>query len=458
MAAREDQPGDRRLVAYLVPADPKEGIPPLSELRAFVGRRLPGFMVPAVFTELASLPLTASGKLDRAALPSPDAARPELAGGYVAPATPAEELLAGIWAQVLGITRVGVTDSFFDLGGHSLLATQVISRVRGVFGVEVALAALFDQPTVAGLAAVVEGTAPGVAAPPVTAAGRGGRLPLSFAQQRLWFLDQLDPGSVEYSMPSPVRLGADLDVAALGAALGAVVGRHEVLRTRLVAGPDGVAYQVIDPPAPFPLPVADVSGQPDPVAAARGLVAADAAAPFDLAAGPLIRASVIRLGPAGHVLALSMHHVVSDEWSARIFRRELGVLYAAFGRGEPDPLPPLVVQYADFAVWQRRWLAGEVLAGQLAYWRGRLAGAPVLELPADRPRPPVRSTAGAVAQFSVPGGDGGGVAGGGPRRRRDDVHDAARGVCGASGPVQRPGRCGGGHPGREPQPRWRPRT
>ncbi len=252
VAAREDQPGDRRLVAYLVPADPKEGIPPLSELRAFVGRRLPGFMVPAVFTELASLPLTASGKLDRAALPSPDAARPELAGGYVAPATPAEELLAGIWAQVLGITRVGVTDSFFDLGGHSLLATQVISRVRGVFGVEVALAALFDQPTVAGLAAVVEGTAPGVAVPPVTAAGRGGRLPLSFGQQRLWFLDQLDPGSVEYSMPSPVRLGADLDVAALGAALGAVVGRHEVLRTRLVAGPDGVAYQVIDPPGAVP--------------------------------------------------------------------------------------------------------------------------------------------------------------------------------------------------------------
>ena len=203
-------------------------------------------------------------------------------------------------------------------------------------------------------------------------------------------------------MPSPVRLGADLDVAALGAALGAVVGRHEVLRTRLVAGPDGVAYQVIDPPGPFPLPVIDVCGDADPVAAARALVAADAAAPFDLAAGPLIRASVIRLGPAGHVLALSMHHVVSDEWSAGIFRRELGVLYAAFGRGEPDPLPPLVVQYADFAVWQRRWLAGDVLDAQLAYWRGQLAGAPVLELPADRPRPPVRSTAGALTRFSVP--------------------------------------------------------
>ena len=177
--------------------------------------------------------------------------------------------------------------------------------------------------------------------------------------------------------------------------------RHEVLRTRLVAGPDGVAHQVIDPPAPFPLPVADVSVQADPVAAARGLVAADAAAPFDLAAGPLIRAVLIRLAAGEHVLALSMHHVVSDEWSAGIFRRELGVLYAAFGRGEPDPLPPLVVQYADFAVWQRRWLAGDVLDGQLAYWRGQLAGAPVLELPADRPRPLARSAAGAVVQFTV---------------------------------------------------------
>ena len=253
-------------------------------------------------------------------------------------------------------------------------------------------------------------------------------MPLSFAQQRLWFLDQLDPGSVEYSVPSPVRLGGELDVAALGAALGAVTTRHEVLRTRLVAGPDGVAYQVIGPPAPFPLPVADVSGQPDPVAAARGLVAVDAAAPFDLAGGPLIRAVLVRLAAGDHVLALSVHHVVSDEWSAGILRREMSVLYEAFRRGEPDPLPPLAVQYADFAIWQRRWLAGDVLEGQLAYWRGRLAGAPVLELPADRPRPPVRSTAGAVTEFSCPGGDGGGAAGGGPRRRRDDVHDVARGV------------------------------
>ena len=280
VVAASGQGDDHRLVAYLVPADPAEGIPPVSELRAFLQQRLPDFMIPAAFTELAALPLTVNGKLDRAALPSPDDSRPELAGGYVAALTPAEELVAGIWAQVLGVDRVGVGDSFFDLGGHSLLATQVISRVRRVFGVEIPLAALFDQPTVARLAAVIRDVAPGVAAPPVTAVGRDQLLPLSFAQQRLWFLDQLEPDSSVYNVPMSVRLAGDLDVAALDAALGRVAGRHEVLRTRLVAGPDGVAHQVIDPPALFPLPVADVSGRNDPLAAARQLVAADAAAPI----------------------------------------------------------------------------------------------------------------------------------------------------------------------------------
>ena len=231
-----------------------------------------------------------------------------------------------------------------------------------------------------------------------------GPLPLSFAQQRLWFVDQLEPGSVEYNVPMPLPLGGTLDVPALGAALEAVVARHEVLRTRLVAGPDGMPRQVIDPSAGFPLPVADLSGVADPRAVADQLVAADAAEPFDLAGGPLIRGCLIRLGDQEHLLALCAHHVVFDEWSAGILRRELTALYEAFRRGEPDPLPPLPVQYADFAVWQRGWLTGEVLEGQLDYWRGQLAGAPVLELPADRPRPPVRSSAGAVVDFTVPAG------------------------------------------------------
>ncbi|MEU0032350.1 amino acid adenylation domain-containing protein, partial [Streptomyces sp. NPDC006335] len=391
-----------RLAAFLVPADPADGVPAPGILRGFAGQRLPDFMVPSVFTELAALPLTPAGKVDRAALPLPDVARPELDGAYVTPATPAEELLAGIWAQLLEVDRVGADDDFFELGGHSLLATQVVSRVREVFGAEVPLVALFDHPTVRGLAEVVEGTARGLVAPPMAPVPRDRPLPLSFAQQRLWFLDQLQPGSVEYVVPFLEHLGRDVDVAALTAALSAVVARHEVLRTRLVADPEGTAWQVIDPPGPFDLPVVDVSSLADPVPGTRALLAAEMTSPFDLAAGPLVRACLIRLGEAGHVLALTMHHVVSDEWSDRVLRRDLLALYEAFRAGEPDPLPPLPVQYADFAVWQRSWLSGEVLDRQLAYWRERLAEVPVLELPTDRPRPPVRSNAGAAVGFTIP--------------------------------------------------------
>ncbi|MEU9191492.1 condensation domain-containing protein, partial [Streptomyces sp. NPDC048484] len=394
---------DRRLVAYLVPADPAEGIPPVAELRTFAGERLPEFMVPAVFVELAALPLTANGKVDRAALPSPDGARPEL-GEYVAPSGVAEDLLAGIWAQVLGVDRVGTVDNFFELGGDSLLATQVATRIRRMFGVDIPLTVLFDEPTVRGLAALIEdlgGLGRDAGAPPMTSVPRDQALPLSFAQQRLWFLDQLEPGSTEYNVPSPLRWSGELDIIALNAALAALVARHEVLRTRLVADADGVARQVIDPPSPFPLPLVDISGADDPPTVVQELVAADAMTAFDLSAGPLIRGSLIRLAADDHVLALTMHHVVSDEWSGRVLRRDLSALYEAFCVGGPDPLPVLAVQYADFAVWQRQWFSGDVLDGQLAYWRERLAGVPVLELQTDRPRPPVRAPEGAVAEFHI---------------------------------------------------------
>ncbi|MCW6008653.1 amino acid adenylation domain-containing protein, partial [Micromonospora sp. CPCC 205371] len=236
-------------------------------------------------------------------------------------------------------------------------------------------------------------------APPIRSAGRDQALPLSFAQQRLWFLNQLEPGSTEYNIPMRWRLGGELDVAALNAALGGVVARHEVLRTRLVPGSDGVAHQVIDPPRPFPLPMADVSG--GGVAVADWLAAQDAVAAFDLADGPLCRALLIRLAPDEHMLALSVHHVAFDEWSERIFRRDFGALYEAFRAGDPDPLPALAVQYADFAVWQREWLSGEVLDSHLEYWRHQLEGAPTLELPADRSRPVRRSSAGARRSFAV---------------------------------------------------------
>ena len=397
-------------------------------------------MIPAVFTELAVLPLTPNGKLDRAALPAPGTGRPETGGEYVAPRGETEELLAGIWAQVLGLDRVGAEDNFFELGGHSLLATRVISRVREVFGTEVPVAALFDHPTVAGLAAVIGAMTPGPVAPPVVPVPRDGRLPLSFAQQRLWFLAQLEPGSTEYNVSVPVGMGA-VDVAALGAALSAVTRRHEVLRTRLVAGPDGVPYQVIDPPAPFPLPVADVSGAADPRRAAGALVAADAVAPFDLAAGPVIRACLARLAGDEHVLVLSVHHVVSSMSGRRqILRRELAALYQAARAGEPDRLPPLGVQYADFAVWQRAWLTGGGAgraAGLLARSAGR--GCRCWTCPADRPRPPVRSAAGATSEVRRPGGGGRGPAGGRAAGRGEHVHDGAGRVHGAAGPVHRPG-------------------
>ncbi|MEV6868817.1 amino acid adenylation domain-containing protein, partial [Streptosporangium subroseum] len=402
VVAREDG-GDERLVAYAVPAAPAAGLPPTTELRAFLRATLPDYLVPAVFVELASVPLTLSGKVDHDALPAPDGTRPDLGVLFAAPRTATEEVLAGIWAEVLGLDRIGVGDGFFELGGHSLLATQVISRVRVAFEVEVPLAALFDHPTVGELAAVVDRAMPSGSVAPIVPVGRDRPLPLSFAQQRLWFLDQLEPGSVEYNVPVALRLAGALDAAALSAALDAVVERHEVLRTRFVAV-DGVAHQVIDPPSGFGLGIVDLTGEPDGQVRAEEMVAADAVAPFDLAVGPLFRGRLIRLASDDHVLSLCMHHVVSDEWSAAVLRRELSALYEAFSRGEPSPMSSLAVQYADFAVWQRDWLQGEVLEGQLAYWRDRLEGAPILELPTDRPRPAVRSSAGAKIPFKVPEG------------------------------------------------------
>ncbi|WP_345007205.1 condensation domain-containing protein, partial [Dactylosporangium siamense] len=370
--------GDR-LIAYLV--GETDG------LREFLGARLPSYMVPAVFVELTALPLNRNGKVDRAALPAVTASRPT--GAFVAPRGATQEVLAGVWAQLLGMDRVGAADNFFALGGHSLLATQVVSRIRGVFGVEVPVAAVFDAPTVAGLAAVVE-AASGTTAPPIVAVDRVGPLPLSFAQQRLWFLHQLAPESVEYNLPMPISLsGGDLDVDALGAALAGLVRRHEVLRTRLVPDADGVPWQVIDPaPERFELPVVDV-----PAREVEAWLAADATIPFDLATGPLFRATLLRIAADEHVLALAMHHVVGDEWSADILQRELLA---------GEELPPLPVQYADFAVWQRQWLSGETLQTQLDYWREALADAPTLNLPTDHPRPAVRSSEGALLEFAVP--------------------------------------------------------
>jgi amino acid adenylation domain-containing protein len=393
---REDRPGDRRLAAYLVTAG---GAPRAQELRAFLGERLPDYMVPTAFVVLPALPLTRTGKVDRRALPPPREERHE---DQPAERSPVEELLAGLWAGLLGVERVGSGDNFFELGGQSLLAARLASRVRGVLGVELPARAVFEEPTLAGLAGVLErmqrddsGLA---AAPPLVAAPRdGAALPLSFPQQRLWFLDQLEPGSFAYNLAGALRLAGPLDAAALRQVLGEIVRRHESLRTTF-AGGDGEPVQVVAAPAPFPLPVVDLAGLPAArrEAEAARLAAAEARRPFDLQRGPLLRMSLLRLAAWEHALVTAMHHIVSDGWSLGVFSRELGALYRAFAAGEPSPLPELPIQYADFALWQRRWLSGPPLAAQLAWWTQQLGGAPaVLELPLDRPRPPVRSYLGA---------------------------------------------------------------
>ncbi|MEW5931881.1 MAG: condensation domain-containing protein, partial [Gemmatimonadota bacterium] len=316
-----------------------------------------------------------------------------------------EELLAEIWARALGVERVGVDENFFGLGGHSLLATQVVSRARQAFGVEVPLKALFEEPTVAGLARRIEALRhAGVgAAPPIERVPRSGPLPLSYAQQRLWLVDRLEPGSVAYNMPYALRLRGALDTAALRASLDALVRRHEVLRTTF-AERDGAPVQVIHPPAPVGLGELDLRDLPEAERQARAerLAAEEATRPFDLERGPLLRGTLLRLGEEEHVLLFTLHHIVSDGWSRSVLTREVSAVYAAACRGETARLPELAVQYADYAVWQRERLSGDVLDEQLEYWKTRLSGAPpLLEVPTDRPRAAGLSPAAAQHGFAL---------------------------------------------------------
>ena len=389
--------GDRRLVAYVV------GAPDFADLRRKLEEKLPVYMVPSAFVVLESLPLLPNGKVDRRALAARAVVPERLGGGGpVAPRTLAEELLAVIWAQVLGVERVGVEDDFFDLGGHSLLATQVISRIRGVFGVELPLRRLFESPTIAGLALAVEATGPETSLP-LTRVDRPAALPLSFAQQRLWFLDQLQPGSALYNMPLGLRLKGELSVPALGASLGEVVRRHEVLRT-VFESVEGRPVQKILPVRPLDLGLVDLGGLEAGLREREleRLSRQEANRPFDLSRGPLLRGCVLRLGEREHAVLLNQHHIVSDGWSLGLLVREAVLLYEAFRSGRPSPLAELPIQYADFAIWQRQWLTGEVLESQLAYWRARLAALPVLELPTDRPRPAIRTQRGAEQPFALP--------------------------------------------------------
>ena len=409
--AREDVPGDKRLVAYVVGRrDAPEQALEAATLRAQLAARLADYMVPTAFVAIEAIPLTPNGKVDRRALPAP-----ELATGHdreiEAPVGEIECAIAAIWQDLLGAPRVGREDHFFELGGHSLNAIQMLGRLRQQLEVEVPLRALFESPTLAALARVTASLrAPGVVeddpAAALVPADRNGLLPLSWEQQRLWFLDQFDPAaSRAYHIDFGLRLEGTLDARALRASLDAIVGRHEALRTRFVRA-DGEAIQVIGPAdAGCELAQIDLGDVP---AVRQDQVLEDALAeavarPFELARGPLMRACLVRLAPAVHVLVVSQHHTVSDGWSIGVLVRELIALYEAFEAQRPDPLPALTLQYADYAAWQRRWLQGERLAQATQFWRTELAGAPaLLELPTDFPRPPRQSFAGARVPVAIP--------------------------------------------------------
>jgi amino acid adenylation domain-containing protein len=400
VVARDDG-GGLGLVAYVVrQALPGESAEPAdaAELRGALGAALPAYMVPAAFVFLERLPLTPSGKLDRRSLPAPEQRRGGVRTPFTAPRNPLEVTLVGLWEELLDRREVGVEDSFFELGGHSLLATRLVSRVRQLLEVELPLRVLFDSETVAGVAAWIAGGAGGAGerAPALRPVPRDRPLPLSFAQQRLWFLDQLEPGQAVYNIPAAVLLEGALAVDALHRSFREIVRRHEALRTTFATVEEEVV-QVIARRLALDLPLVDLSA----LAAAEGsavavrLAAAEHLRPFALDRGPLLRVALLRLAERRHVCLLTMHHIVSDGWSAGILLRELAAFYELFRYGRPSPLPELPVQYADFAVWQRQWLSGEVLAGQTEYWRQRLDGAPqALSLATDRPRPAVPSYAG----------------------------------------------------------------
>ncbi|HSK77339.1 MAG TPA: amino acid adenylation domain-containing protein [Thermoanaerobaculia bacterium] len=376
-----------RLVAYVVPRG--ERAPSPAELREHLGRMLPEHMIPAVFVPLDEMPLTASGKADRRSLPSPDPERP-VPLAPAEPRTSTERALVEIWREVLGVPEVGIHDDFFELGGHSLLETRLASRVRDRFGVELSLAQVWSAPTVAGLAAAIEAAGGGTPAAPICRAPRDRPVPLSFGQERLWFLDQLEERPAAYLVPAAVRLRGGLDGPALAAALNGIARRHEALRTSFPLH-DGRPVQAIAPALDLAPPVIDLRGLSGAAreAEARRLALAEATAPFDLAGGPLVRARLLALAPGDHLLLLTLHHAISDGWSLGVLVQELAHGYR---RGAGEELAPPAVQYADFAVWQRQRVESGELDGQLSYWRERLAGAPPrIELPGDRPRPPVQS-------------------------------------------------------------------
>ncbi|MGA4295061.1 amino acid adenylation domain-containing protein, partial [Ralstonia nicotianae] len=392
---REDTPGERRLVAYYVSGEANvsgEAIE-AQALREQLQASLPEYMVPAAYVKLERLPLTPNGKLDRRGLPAPEG-QAYASKAYEAPQGEVEQTLVGIWQTLLGVERVGRHDDFFALGGHSLQAVRLVAQVRTQLGAELGLTELFAQPSLSAVAqAIVRGR--GRALPAITVADRSGPLPLSFAQQRLWFLAQMEGGSEAYHIPVGLRLKGELDEEALRRSLDRIVARHEALRTRFEVQEGQAVQRIVPADVGLTLEWVDLSTE-EASEHQLGLQAeAEARTPFDLEQGPLIRGRLVKLGEQEHVLLITMHHIVSDGWSQGVLARELGTLYEAYRSGGEDPLPALPIQYADYAVWQRRWLEGGELRRQGTYWEQALAGAPtLLSLPTDRARPAQQDYAG----------------------------------------------------------------
>ncbi|MEG7414309.1 amino acid adenylation domain-containing protein [Serratia marcescens] len=393
--AIDDGDGNKRLVAWVVPAPETERATLATELRRHLQARLPDYMVPAAYVWLEALPLTGNGKLDKRALPVPqvDACARE---AYAPPQGEAENLLAAIWHELLGVERIGRYDHFFELGGHSLMAVRLANRVQQA-GWQLPLQALFASPVLHVLAQALQ-VAPTQESIPMLPVARDGELPLSFAQQRLWFLTQLEGMSETYHIPLALRLRGRLDRQALQQGLDALYARHESLRSRFITREDRPQVQIL-PANGLPLAFHDLRRHP---AQAETLCRQAATQSFDLTQGPLVRAALLRLADEEHLFLLTCHHIVSDGWSTGILLRELGALYGAFRRGEADPLPPPTLQYPDYAAWQRRYLTPERLAAQAQYWRETLSDAPaLLTLPTDRPRPTVQSFSGAEVPIAI---------------------------------------------------------
>ncbi len=391
---------DERLVAYIVPAGDS---PTLADLRKGLRERLPEHMVPSTFVVLDAWPLTPSGKVDRPALPRPERGRRGDAD-LIAPRTPEEEALATIWRDILGLEELGVRDDLLELGAHSLVFGRFTARVREELGRELPLREIFDHPTVAGLAACLQRAAALPPLPPITAMPREGLLPLSFAQERIWFLEQLSPGILAYNAQAELRFRGPLDPGLYARVLAEVVRRHEVLRTGFPEV-DGQPVQVIHPPYTPALPLVDLIGLPAAIRETETgrLIGVLIQQPFDTTRPPLVRCTLLRLNAEEHALLHMEHHIVHDGWSFGVFLAEIEALYEAFATGRPSPLPEPPIQYADYALWQRQWMRGEVLDRHLSFWRQRLAGSPpLLELPTDRPRPRVQRFRGAGPRITLP--------------------------------------------------------